>query len=153
MWVMDAFVGVLDGPRARGAFALRSVMSPPWSLRILAESPLTLIAIVKGEAWVVKILPPPNDYAYWGFVITNPWLESYDYFRTTTHLTNETGVKNPDGSMTIVVAQEDPGVPNWLDCGSRLEGYAILRWTLAGDQVPDPECKVIPLEDVKAGGI
>ena len=50
---MDPFVGLLDGPRARGAFALRTVMSPPWSLRILAESPLTLMAIVKGEAWIV----------------------------------------------------------------------------------------------------
>lgn len=103
-----------------------------------------------GQAWVVKILAPPNDYAYWGFVISNPWLESHDYFRTRTGLTNETGVKNSDGSMTVVIAQEDPGVPNWLDCGSRLEGYAVLRWILAGDAVPDPECKIVALEDVKA---
>lgn len=106
-----------------------------------------------GQAWVVKILPPPNDYAYWGLVITNPWLESHDDFRGTTHLTNETGIKNPDGSMTVVVAQEDPGVSNWLNCGSRLEGYALLRWILAGDEVPDPECRVINLEDVRAGRI
>ena len=50
---MDPFVGLLDGPRARGAFALRTVMSPPWSLRILAEAPLTLLAITSGEAWVI----------------------------------------------------------------------------------------------------
>ena len=49
---MDAFVGLLDGPRARGAFVLRSVMSPPWSLRVVDEAPLTLFAIVKGEAWI-----------------------------------------------------------------------------------------------------
>ncbi len=55
---MDTFVGLLDGPRARGAFALRSVMSPPWSLRIVAESPLTLIAIIQGEGW---ILPDRGD--------------------------------------------------------------------------------------------
>ena len=50
---MDPLTGLLDGPRARGAFALRCVMSPPWGLRILAESPLTLIAVVSGEVWVV----------------------------------------------------------------------------------------------------
>jgi AraC-like DNA-binding protein len=50
---MDTFGGLLDGPRARGAFALRTVMTPPWSLRILAESPLTVLAMVKGHAWVV----------------------------------------------------------------------------------------------------
>lgn len=50
---MDGVSGLIDGPRARGAFALRTVMQPPWSLRILAESPLTLIAVVSGEVWLV----------------------------------------------------------------------------------------------------
>lgn len=50
---MQTLAGLLDAMRARGAFALRVVMSPPWSLRIRAESPLTLLAGVTGEAWVV----------------------------------------------------------------------------------------------------
>jgi len=50
---MDAIAGLLDGPRARGAFLLRSSMNPPWSLRIQDEAPLTLMAVVRGEAWVV----------------------------------------------------------------------------------------------------
>src|ERR1700712_2394044 len=49
---MDAVAGLLDGPRARGAFVLRSSMDPPWSLRIADEAPLTLIAIVHGGAWI-----------------------------------------------------------------------------------------------------
>jgi AraC-like DNA-binding protein len=49
---MDSLAGLLDAPRARGAFALHTVMSPPWSLRILAESPLTLIAVIEGEVWI-----------------------------------------------------------------------------------------------------
>ncbi|HEV8279077.1 MAG TPA: AraC family transcriptional regulator [Streptosporangiaceae bacterium] len=50
---MDAVAGLLDGPRARGAFLLRSSMDPPWSLRIQDEAPLTLVAVVRGEAWIV----------------------------------------------------------------------------------------------------
>jgi len=50
---MDAVAGLLDGPRARDAFVLRSSMDPPWSLRIQDEAPLTLVAMVRGEAWVV----------------------------------------------------------------------------------------------------
>jgi AraC-like DNA-binding protein len=50
---MDAVAGLLDGPRARGAFLLRSSMDPPWSLRIQDEAPLTVMAMVRGEAWVV----------------------------------------------------------------------------------------------------
>lgn len=49
---MDNLGGLLDAPRARGAFALRVVMNSPWSLRDLADSPLTLIAGVKGEFWL-----------------------------------------------------------------------------------------------------
>jgi AraC-like DNA-binding protein len=50
---MDALAGLLDGPRARQAFLLRSSMDPPWSLRIQDEAPLTVIAIVRGEAWLI----------------------------------------------------------------------------------------------------
>jgi AraC-like DNA-binding protein len=50
---MDAVAGLLDGPRARDAFLLRSTMDPPWSLRIQDEAPLTLVAIVRGSAWIV----------------------------------------------------------------------------------------------------
>jgi len=50
---MDALVGFLNGPRARGAFLLRSVMDPPWSLRIRDEAPLTIAAAVRGTAWIM----------------------------------------------------------------------------------------------------
>jgi AraC-like DNA-binding protein len=50
---MDALAGLLDGPRARGAFLLRSVLDPPWSMRIQDRSPLALVAMLRGEAWVI----------------------------------------------------------------------------------------------------
>jgi hypothetical protein len=49
---VDALGGLLDGPRARGAFLLRAVFAPPWSMRIEDEAPLTLMAVLAGEAWV-----------------------------------------------------------------------------------------------------
>jgi AraC-like DNA-binding protein len=50
---MDALVGLLDGPRARGAFLLRAILNPPWCLRIQDEAPLTLVAMVRGDACVI----------------------------------------------------------------------------------------------------
>jgi AraC-like DNA-binding protein len=44
---------LLDGPRARGAFLLRALMDPPWSLRVADQAPLTLVAVMRGVAWVV----------------------------------------------------------------------------------------------------
>ena len=49
---MDVLSAFLDGPRAAGAFLLRSLLDPPWSLRIQDEAPLTVVALVRGEAWI-----------------------------------------------------------------------------------------------------
>ncbi|WP_368666289.1 cupin domain-containing protein [Micromonospora sicca] len=50
---MDPLTGLLDGPRARGAFLLRSLLDPPFALRIEDRAPLTVVAVVRGSAWVV----------------------------------------------------------------------------------------------------
>ncbi|MCP2165525.1 AraC family transcriptional regulator [Goodfellowiella coeruleoviolacea] len=50
---MDVLAGLLDGPRARGAFLLRSILEPPWSLRVQDEAPLTLVTMVRGTAWII----------------------------------------------------------------------------------------------------
>ncbi|MGH2839330.1 MAG: AraC family transcriptional regulator [Solirubrobacteraceae bacterium] len=55
---MDAVAGILDGPRAREAFLLRSSLDPPWSLRVQDEAPLTVVAMIRGEAW---FLPDDGD--------------------------------------------------------------------------------------------
>ncbi|MFF0542786.1 AraC family transcriptional regulator [Nocardia thailandica] len=49
---MDALAGLLEGPRARGAFLMCSLLNPPWSLRVQDEAPLTVVAVVRGGAWV-----------------------------------------------------------------------------------------------------
>ena len=104
--------------------------------------------LAPGEALVVNIQPPPHDFVYWGFVILNPWAESYDYHYTQTHLSNATAAKGSDGSWTLVIAPEDPGVPNWLDTGGRLEGYALLRWVLAGADPPTPTCELVSIDSL-----
>ena len=56
---MDALSGFLDGPRARAAFLLRSLLDPPWSLRIRDEAPLTVVAMVRGRCCVCYDDAPP----------------------------------------------------------------------------------------------
>lgn len=50
---MDALAGLLDGPRARGAFLLRMVMEPPWAVRIADRAPICLMSVTRGAAWIV----------------------------------------------------------------------------------------------------
>jgi AraC-like DNA-binding protein len=49
---VDALAGLLDGPRARGAFLLRCLLDPPWCLRIEDEAPLSLTAVARGHAQI-----------------------------------------------------------------------------------------------------
>jgi len=50
---MDTLTGLLEAPRARSAFLLRSILDPPWSLSVQDEAPLTLVAVMSGSAELV----------------------------------------------------------------------------------------------------
>ncbi|EPD66410.1 AraC family transcriptional regulator [Streptomyces sp. HGB0020] len=65
---MDALAGLLEGPRARGAFMIRACFEPPWSVRIEDRAPLTVMLMVRGDAWVLPdaaepVLLRPGDLA------------------------------------------------------------------------------------------
>ncbi|MFG2474662.1 cupin domain-containing protein [Streptomyces fagopyri] len=49
---MDALAGLLEGPRARGAFMIRAAFDPPWCVRVEDRAPLTVMLVVRGRAWI-----------------------------------------------------------------------------------------------------
>ncbi|MFE7130003.1 AraC family transcriptional regulator [Streptomyces sp. NPDC057638] len=48
----DALSSLLHDVRPRGALFDQTTLTAPWSLRIMEETPLALLAMVDGEAWV-----------------------------------------------------------------------------------------------------
>lgn len=54
MRAVDRVAAFLDGPRARGVFVLRCLLDPPWSIEVRDEAPLTIVAAVRGEAWITQ---------------------------------------------------------------------------------------------------
>ncbi|MFC7302939.1 AraC family transcriptional regulator [Streptomyces monticola] len=50
---MDVLAGLLEGPRARGAFMIRACFEPPWAVRIEDRAPLSVMVMARGEAWIV----------------------------------------------------------------------------------------------------
>ena len=96
-----------------------------------------------GQAWVIETEVP--DCPYWNFQLDNWWMESLDWERKIT-INKHTGKLNDDGTLTIVVADHDPGLGgNWIDTCGHETGTALLRW-LGADDNPLPTCKVIDLE-------
>ncbi|MFE9932631.1 AraC family transcriptional regulator [Streptomyces sp. NPDC005533] len=65
---MDTLTGLLEGPKARGAFLLKSVFNPPWSLRVEDRAPLSVVTMVHGDAWLLPedgtpVMIRPGDVA------------------------------------------------------------------------------------------
>jgi hypothetical protein len=54
----------------------------------------------------------------------------------------------PDGSFRIVIAQRDPGVPNWLDPEGRVLGTIFWRILLPESEPEDIRCTVMPVGQV-----
>ncbi|CAN5680481.1 AraC family transcriptional regulator [soil metagenome] len=120
-------MGLLDGPRARGAFLLRLIMDPPWSIRVQDRAPLCLVASVGGEAWVVPergaavpvrpgdvaIMRGPDPYTLADAPATPPQVVVHPGERCTTpegedlaqamDLGVRTWGKDPGGSTTMLV--------------------------------------------------
>lgn len=97
-----------------------------------------------GEAWVIETDVP--DCPYWNFQLDNWWMESLDHRRRIT--VNKHTATLVDGRLTIVVAERDPGVGNWIDTCGHSSGTALLRWLGATDH-PIPKCRVVSLEEVR----
>jgi AraC-like DNA-binding protein len=122
---MDAFGGLLEGPRATGAFALRTIMNPPWSVRIEDHAPLSLVAVVRGDAWFapdegeptllgpgdVAIMRGPDPYSFADDPATEPQVVIHEGQRCTT----------PDGDE--VPQGMDLGVRSW---GNDPDGSSVM---------------------------
>lgn len=56
---MDPLAGLIDAPRARGAFLLRVPMRRPWAMRVRDEAPLTVVAMATGSSYFTREPDPP----------------------------------------------------------------------------------------------
>jgi len=104
----------------------------------------------EDEALVIQVKPPDCDS--WNFQLNNYWMESLDY-RYFTICLNKSGAKyHPDGSVTIIVAHEDPSLPNWLETAGHREGTMCWRWyrLKEGESPAEPSCGVIKISELRA---
>jgi hypothetical protein len=103
--------------------------------------------IAPDEAWVVTM--PAPDGIFWNFSLYNWWLESFDYVHRQVTVNNHAAKLNPDGTVTVVVADHDPGMGNWLDTSGHRKGVLLLR-SYAPKSNPETKCKVVKANQLKA---
>jgi hypothetical protein len=102
--------------------------------------------IGEDEAFVIDLDPPECEY--WNLQIGNHWLESLDFMSFPTHVNHATAVTDADGHVRVVVARQDPGVPNWLDTAGHARGALALRF-VGASEIPDPKTRVVAIDELR----
>lgn len=88
------------------------------------------------EALIVRVRPP--RCRYWAVEFGNFWWTSMDYRYRLSNTNCHYAELEDDGELIVVIAQDDPGLPNWLDTSGYAEGYVCYRWMQA-ETHPAPE--------------
>ena len=100
------------------------------------------------EALVVDAQRIPNCSS-WNLQISNYWMESLDYRYHRVCANKHNAVYNPDGSVRIVLAHQDPGerYPNWLETAGHRLGGMLFRW-IEADEHPPVETRVVRFKEL-----
>ncbi len=98
------------------------------------------------QALIVEFTPPKAKY--WGLQLTNYWLEPLDYAAEGSHLNNKTVRYNEDGSVRVVIANEDPQVANWLNTKGHVAGTLQFRLARSTGEVPAFKTSLVPVAEV-----
>jgi hypothetical protein len=95
----------------------------------------------------LRIHTPIPKCVAWNFQLDNYWMESLDYRYLPVCLNKSSALTAADGSVTMVIAARDPGVPNFITTAGHSAGTMLLRWVRA-DSHPRPQCEVVKLSDL-----
>jgi hypothetical protein len=99
----------------------------------------------EGEALVIDLQPPPTRY--WGLQLCDRWFQCFPNRRS--NINDRQAHPGAGGAVRIVVADGDPGVPDWLDSNGHTTGVLFFRWLHADPDVL-PTCRVVPRAEVAA---
>jgi hypothetical protein len=72
-------------------------------------------------------------------------MQSYDFANRQVSLNRNQVTYEEDGSFEMIVAHEDPGVPNWLDTEGRGEGTVYWRYIFPTETPRRVKTKVVKL--------
>jgi hypothetical protein len=106
--------------------------------------------LAPDEALLVHLRDIPECQT-WNLQMSNAWMESLDYrfFRAAINKFNAR--YEPDGSVKIVVAHEDPGpaYPNWIHTLGHREGGMLGRYVGAKTLPPEMPARVVKLAELR----
>lgn len=126
--------------------------APPGDLAFAAVDALycaSTYSLAPDEALVITGRWPRCRFA--NVCLWNRFLQTYDFVHRPVSRNRANTVLEPDGSFRMVIAHDDPGVPNWLDTEGRASGQVYWRFFLPEEAVETPQAQVVKLADLRGG--
>ena len=102
--------------------------------------------IAQDEALVIEVMPPECEH--WNFQLNNYWMESLDYRYHQIHTNKRLAQLEDDDSVRLIVAHENPGLPNWLETAGHTSGTMCFRWVRAKEH-PQPQTRLVKLSSLR----
>jgi hypothetical protein len=100
------------------------------------------------QALVVRGRWPKCRFA--NVVLWNRFLQSFDYRYRTVSLNRKQTTLEKDGSFKMILAHEDPGLPNWLDTEGRMVGLMFWRFQLPEEEIEPLTTEVVPFASLQS---
>lgn len=104
-------------------------------------------ALAPDEALVMAGRWPECRFA--NVCLWNRYLQTFDYAHRPVSRNRANTALEPDGSFRIVIAHEDPRVPNWIDTEGRPFGMVFWRFFLPEGPIETPQATVVKLADLR----
>lgn len=104
-------------------------------------------AIAKDEALLIEVTPPECEY--WNFQLSNYWMESLDYRHHRIHTNKYLAHYRDDGSVRLIIAHEDPILPNWIETTGHYSGTMCFRWVRSREH-PQPLTQLVKLSSLRS---
>lgn len=104
--------------------------------------------LAPGEAMVMWGTIPKCRFT--NVMLWNRHMQTFEYMFRQSSLNTEQITYEADGSYQIVIAGEDPGVPNWLDTGGHRTGTIFWRYLLPEEDPTVAECEVVPVSSLRS---
>ncbi len=108
----------------------KNEVTPP---KVMAD--VGLLANMYGTGWfdlkedeALLIELEQTDAMYWSIQLGNYWGEALDYVSYIPSITGDQAYLASDGQYWVVIANKNPGVPNWLDTEHHPEGMIFTRF-------------------------
>jgi hypothetical protein len=100
------------------------------------------------QALVITL--PVTDAPYLGFQLGSMWYISLDYINHQTSLNATQAQADPDGKIRIVVAEQNPGVTNWVETVGHRRGFLQFRWQRVSRALTEADGPSVELVDFDA---